>query len=115
MMKKILFLGASLIMLSAQAQDIVVQSFKHPEADFRQYQTYFWAGQASSETDEFSYFMNDLVLKSDIRDAVRTELESLGYSADRQTPDLLINFRVFEQPVKLNGFEGYGVDYWKYD
>jgi hypothetical protein len=114
-MKKIFLLAASLVMVSAQAQDIIVRSFKQSEADFTKYGSYFWAAQASSETDDFSYFMNDLVFKSDIRDAVRNELEALGYQADQVTPDLLINFRVFEKPATLNGFEGYGVHYWKND
>lgn len=115
LMKKIFFLVASLVMLGAHAQEVAVKSFKQSEADFTQYKTYFWAVQASSETDDFSYFLDDLVLKSDIRDAVRNELETLGYTMDRLTPDLLINFRVIEKPTTLNGFDGYGVHYWKHD
>lgn len=27
-------------------------------------------------------------------------------------PDLIVNFRVFEEPVTLKGYEGYGTSYW---
>jgi hypothetical protein len=47
-----------------------------------------------------------------IRDAVKAELMGLGYGLQSQEPDLIVNFRVFEKPVTIKGFEGYGASYW---
>lgn len=96
----------------AYGQEIVVSSIKHPEADFTHYVTYNWAVQVDYDTDDESYFLDDLMFKSDIREAVRNSLESLGYRPDATAPDLIVNFRVFEKKTMLNGFEGYGVNYW---
>lgn len=96
----------------AYGQEIVVNSIKHPEADFTRYMTYYWAVQVDYDTYDESYFLNDLMFKSDIREAVRNGLENLGYRADPSAPDLIVNFRVFEKKTRLNGFEGYGVNYW---
>ncbi|GAA4470754.1 hypothetical protein GCM10023189_59950 [Nibrella saemangeumensis] len=58
------------------------------------------------------YFLNDLVLKDLVRDAVSHEMESRGYKQNRQGADLVVNFRVFDQPTTLRGFTGYGTTYW---
>jgi hypothetical protein len=91
----------------AQGQEITVQSQREPDVDFRMYETFNWALQAEKQTDESAYFLNDLVLKADIRDAVHGELEDRGYHLTQTNPDLLVNFRVFEGAV-----EGYGRSYW---
>lgn len=51
-------------------------------------------------------------MKALIRDAVKGEMMGLGYHMQSQNPDLIVNFRVFNQPVTLKGFEGYGNSYW---
>jgi hypothetical protein len=51
-------------------------------------------------------------MKAVIRDAVKAEMLGLGYQLQSQEPDLIVNFRVFDKPVTLKGYEGYGTAYW---
>lgn len=94
------------------AQTITVESDRALDTDFSKYKTFAWASQVDSELDEGLYFLNDLVMKSMLRDAVSDELMGLGYEMASDQPDLVVNFRVFDEPVKLKGYEGYGTSYW---
>jgi hypothetical protein len=112
-MKRALLILFLLMSLAVSGQEVAIHSYKEDEVDFRKYRTYFWASQAVSPQDEGSYFLKDLVLKSDIRDAVYGELEGRGYRMNESDPDLLVNFRVFEKGRALKGTEGYGPAYWE--
>lgn len=94
------------------AQTITIESNKKLNTDFSKYKTFTWASQVDHELDEGFYFLNDLVLKADIRDAVEAELEGLGYEKREGTADLVVNFRVFDEPTTLTGYESYGTTYW---
>jgi hypothetical protein len=100
------------LVCAANAQAITVESDRALDADFSKYKTFFWSTQVDQELDEGLYFLNDLVLKGQIRDAVKAEMLGLGYKLEPDNPDLIVNFRVFDQPVTLHGFEGYGTDFW---
>ena len=114
-MKKVM-LGMLLLftIVGTYAQDITVRSFEAEDTDYSKYKTFDWASQVSNELDAGMYFLNDLILKAQVRDAVKSELMGLGYKKSN-TPDqadLIVNFRVFDEPVTLKGSEGYGDDYW---
>jgi len=111
MLAGMIFLGA----VCADAQSITVKSDKKLNTDFSRYKTFYWSSQVDRELDEGLYFLNDLVLKADIRDAVKSELQGLGYKLKTNSPDLIVNFRVFDKPVTLKGHEGYGITYWGQD
>lgn len=113
-MKKIMWVGLVLVgfAFTANAQSITVKSDQALETDFNKYKTFAWASQVDSELDEGLYFLNDLVMKSMIREAVKAELMGLGYEMSEEQGDLIVNFRVFDEPVTLKGFEGYGTSYW---
>lgn len=113
-MKKIMLIGLMLvgIVTAGAAQSITVSSDQNLDTDFDQYKSFGWASQVDSELDEGLYFLNDLVMKSMIRDAVKDELMGLGYEFKTEAPDLIVNFRVFDEPVTLKGYEGYGTSYW---
>jgi hypothetical protein len=111
-MKRAMVVLFLLMNLAVSGQEVAIDSYREDEVDFRKYRTYFWASQAVSQQDEGSYFLKDLVLKSDIRDAVYGELEGRGYRMNESDPDLLVNFRVFEKRGTLKGTEGYGPAYW---
>jgi hypothetical protein len=97
---------------STYAQSITVASDRRMDTDFSKYKTFYWASQVDDKLDEGLYFLNDLVLKANTREAVEAELLGLGYTLDANEPDLIVNFRVFEEPVRLKGLEGYGTSYW---
>lgn len=103
-----LFLATSL----TQAQDVTVDTDKKLNTDFSKYKTYTWASQVDNKLDPGLYFLNDLELKERIRSAVSSELAGRGYKFTRQSPDLLVNFRVFEKQTTIKGYNGYGTTYF---
>jgi len=114
-MKKVM-LGMLLLFtaVGVYAQDITVRSFEAEEVEYDKYKTFDWASQVSDELDPGMYFLNDLVLKAQVRDAVKSELMGLGYeqAESNDQADLIVNFRVFDKPVTLRGNEGYGDTFW---
>lgn len=112
-MKKLMMVSALLLMAGlAQAQNVTVDADKKLNTDFSKYKTYAWTSQVDSKLDEGYYFLNDLVLKDRIRNAVRFAMDGRGYKFSRQSPDLLVNFRVFEKPTTIKGYTGYGTTYF---
>lgn len=97
---------------ATSAQSITVKSDRVTDTDFGDYKTFYWASQVDTWLDEGLYFLNDLTMKVMIRDAVKSELMGLGYGLQSENPDLIVNFRVFEKPVTIKGFEDYGTSYW---
>ncbi len=97
---------------SANAQSIRVEADKTLDTDFGKYESFYFSTQADAWLDEGMYFLNDLHMKAVIRDAVKAEMLGLGYDLQSNEPDLIVNFRVFDKPVTLKGYEGYGESYW---
>ncbi|MDJ1483830.1 DUF4136 domain-containing protein [Cytophagaceae bacterium DM2B3-1] len=95
-----------------QKQNVQVNSDKQLNIDWSKYKTYAWASQVDSKLDPGIYFLNDLVLKERIRNAVGYEMDGRGYEKVSQSPDIIVNFRVFDQPTTLKGYTGYGTSYW---
>ncbi|MDJ1469434.1 DUF4136 domain-containing protein [Xanthocytophaga flava] len=95
-----------------QKQNVQVNSDKQLNIDWSKYKTYTWASQVDSKLDAGIYFLNDLVLKERIRNAVGYEMDGRGYEKVSQSPDIIVNFRVFDQPTTLKGYTGYGTSYW---
>ncbi len=114
-MKKILSIFAAVFLLSAcsrQANVVTVDADKKLNTDFSQYKSFTWASQVDSKLDPGFYFLNDLELKDRIRNAVSYELEARGYAVNRQSPDLIVNFRVFDKATTIKGYTGYGTTYF---
>ena len=100
------------VVFAGNAQSITVASDRQLETDFSQYKTFYWSSHVDQWLDEGMYFLNDLTMKSMIRDAVKGELMGRGYELQSHNPDVIVNFRVFDEPVTLRGYEGYGTTYW---
>lgn len=112
-MGKVIFIALLLCnMMGARAQKITVKGDRELNVNFSKYKTFYWASQVDQKLDPGAYFLNDLLLKADIRDAVKHEMEGLGYRPEPMEPDLIVNFRVFDKPVRIKGYEGYGTTYW---
>ncbi|UOR06497.1 DUF4136 domain-containing protein [Hymenobacter aerilatus] len=89
-----------------------VQTTPSPnDVDFTKYKTYSWASQVRNENNT-TYFLNDLVFKAMVRDAVDHEMVSRGYTYSPDGGDLLLNFRVFDQPTEIRSNENLGNGYW---
>jgi hypothetical protein len=102
----LLFAVASLF-----AQSISVRSDR-ADVEFSGYRTFDWADQVDNQMDSGYYFLNDLILKAQIREAVRNEMMAVGYTPDDNRPDIIVNFRLFDKPVILRSMDDYGSDYW---
>jgi hypothetical protein len=115
-MKTVAIFSATVAMLLfssfAHAQNVSVDADRKLNTDFSKYKTYTWASQVDNDLDPGFYFLNDLVLKKRIRDAVRFAMDGRGYKFTRQSPDLMVNFRVFDKPTTIKGFSGYGTTYF---
>lgn len=110
-----IFLSVSLLLMTAirlSGQEISVRSQKDRDTNFGRYTTYYWAEQVDEALDEGRFFLNDLILKADVRNAFHRELEARGYKLDPKKPDLIVNFRVFDRKTTLQGYKGYGSTYW---
>lgn len=106
-MKQFLFITALCLTASfTQAQDVIIDSETQPNVDFGKFKTYAWASQVDSKLDSGQYFLSDLALKKQIRDAVSYAMDGRGYKFTRQNPDLIINFRVFDKPTTMKGYTG---------
>lgn len=79
--------------------------------DFGQYKTYSWASQVSNPQNSV-FFLNDLLFKGMVRDAVEHEMASRGYTYQPTGGDLVVNFRSFDQPTEITSTNSLGEGYW---
>lgn len=114
--KKTLILLLALLTTSVFAQDYKVTADKDLSAPFDTYKTYAWANQVRSAKN-LAYVINDAILNTRIKNAVAYELAARNYTMNEQDPDLLVNYRVFDEPVEMTGYEGYfhDTDFWGTD
>jgi hypothetical protein len=118
--KKITLLWLSLItiplLMSSCAKDYMVTSDKDLSAPFDTYKTYAWAKHIRT-ANSLAYVVNDAILKKRIQDAVAHELAARRINQTDNDPDLLVNYRVFDKPVEMTGYEGYfhDAEYWGTD
>ena len=108
-MQKLIIIFFIAALYGCTQQDYLVQSDKALDANFENYSTYAFSTHAISEDVQF--VLRDIELKHNIREAIKDEMEAKGYKLDMQNPDLLVNFRVFEEETELIGYQE-GTDYW---
>lgn len=84
------------------------------QPDFSKYKTYSWASQITDPKNGI-YFLNDLLFKAQIRDAIDHEMAAKGYTYQPETGDLVVNFRVFEQSTEIMNNQNLGAGYWSAD
>ncbi|MBB5283711.1 hypothetical protein HNQ92_001837 [Rhabdobacter roseus] len=103
----------SLAVTPLVAQNYTVTSNRDQQAAFKEYKTYAWAKQANSDK-VLDYSGKDAKLKKHLKAAIKHEMTALGYQESSANPDILINYRVFEEPIEVEGHENYFRDanYW---
>jgi hypothetical protein len=104
------------VLMSSCARDYTVTSDKDLSAPFDTYKTYAWAKHIRT-ANSLAYVVNDAILKKRIQDAVAHELNARRINQSSSSPDLLVNYRVFDKPVEMTGYEGYfhDAEYWGTD
>lgn len=96
-------------------RDYIVQSDRAPDIediDFENYSTYSFSSHALSEDAQF--VLRDIALKNTIREEISSDLQAKGFTLDPRNPDLLVNFRVFEEATTMPTYEEEAV-YWQND
>ncbi|MFC6223126.1 DUF4136 domain-containing protein [Hymenobacter artigasi] len=81
------------------------------QPDFSKYKSYSWSSQITDPQNSV-FFLNDLIFKGQIRDAVEHEMAAKGYTYQPDNGDLVVNFRTFDQPVELASNDNLGAGYW---
>lgn len=92
------------------------------EADFSQYQTFYWSDEfqmRNGEGENEPLFYNTLVKKR-LKQATQKEMEGRGYTLSSDDPDLLVNAQVVVQEKNANqnyypyyhGFYYYGSSFY---
>jgi hypothetical protein len=82
-----------------------------PDVNFNEYSTYTWSTQVGGPNGG-AMFLNDLILKRKIVHAVAHELDARGYKYSEQDPDLIVNFRVFEESTEIRNVRDIGPGFW---
>lgn len=82
-------------------------------AEFDTYKSFSFASHVE-DADNNMFFWDSELMKIAVKNEVRGELEALGYVYKENNADLLVNFRVFEEPVEITGFVDNYADenYW---
>jgi hypothetical protein len=100
-------LVALLWSVAAQAQSVFVHADRTLNKDLSAYKTYAWETALASNNSSGS--PQDVSLGKSVRNAINDEMEGRGYKLVKSSPDLLINFQIFEEPTTMRGFTGYTV------
>lgn len=116
---RILMSSAFALVLAACATGPDVRTDYNPAVDFKQYETFGWVSELGTDRADYS-----TLTTSYFKDAVRGEMEQLGYSFTEQNPDLLVNFyasmrertetRPTAHPYGTFGYGYYGYRYGLY-
>jgi hypothetical protein len=120
-MKKVLFMmfGLFIFMVllqgcSASKKAPVVGKNADISADFKSIKTYSWTSDIDNiPNDQIFigpnnvYIFNNESGRKMIKDAMQYELDSRGYTMDRNNPDMLVSFFITEKPGSLRTTNGY--------
>ena len=119
-MKKFLLIPGLLVFMvmqqscTASKKSTVAGKNADITADFKNIKTYNWTADIDNIPKDAIFIGPNNVLifnnestRQKIKDAIRYELDSRGYTAVSGTPDMLISFSVLEQPGRLRTTNGY--------
>ena len=85
------------------------------DADFENYQTFYWSDEILQNKIEQPLFYNSLVKKR-IKEAVESELTGRGYVLNENNPDLVINAHMLvEEKTEYQSAPFYGYSYYGRD
>ncbi len=111
----ILLLGTMILLLGACAATPQVSVIRDPGADFSRFASFGFRAPLGTDRDTGAEKSTRTLLSRTLMNAARTELESLGYVFDADSPDLELNFFVENREV-IQGRRGpsYSVGYGYY-
>lgn len=120
-MKKIILVLACTLFYFASQSQVKTGADKSSKASVNDYKTYGWSSEIEHIPSEKVfvapngiYVFNNESLREKIKKAIAFELSAKGYSKNESSPDMIILFRVTEQPGTLLTKNGYD-DFWDED
>ena len=113
-MKKTILILVCLVSCVFSNAQVKVGADKSFKTSLNNYKTYAWSANIDQiPQDEIFigsngvYVFNNETTRSKIKAAIEYELNAKGYVKDESNPDLLILFKVTEQPGSLRTYNGY--------
>jgi len=115
MKKMLLFTVVSLLFgLAVNAQQVEVGADNSFTAPIKDYKTYAWSKQIDQIPHDAVFVgpngvlvFNNESTRSKIKNAIQFELSAKGYKQTSTNPDMIVLFRVLEQPTTLTTYNGY--------
>lgn len=109
-------LGAAISGCTTTSPGVIVGSDVKLGEPIKQFDTYNWAATIDQiPTDKVLigpngvYVYNNQSTRSQIKDAIQYELSARGFKRDTASPDMIINYIVFEQEAELRTYNGYQI------
>lgn len=91
MLKKVILFLISCLLLSGCSTRI--KTLQDPKADFSRYKTFCWINGCDFAISGPQY-LNDSLLRENIKKSIISELNKKGLTLDSNNPDLLVSFNV---------------------
>ena len=110
MIQKLILLTFVGVFWGCTQQEYLVGSDQALDTDLTEYNSFNFSSQAISDDGLFT--LNDAILKAEIREAIEHEMIAHGYELNRTNGELMVNFRVFDEPTEYTGFEDNN-SYWQ--
>lgn len=116
-MKKLLLFAAVLLSgICVNAQQVKVGADRSLKVSLNGYKTFGWSSDINTIPNDAIfiapggiYVFNNESTREKIKKAIKFELNSKGFTESETNPDILVVFRVNEQPGVLHTFKGYEV------
>ncbi|MFC0264003.1 DUF4136 domain-containing protein [Fontibacter flavus] len=105
-MKTSIILFAALLIMSAcmSQRDYIAEYDFNYSGNFKRYKTFGFVGNPFP-SDSLDYYQT-------IENTISTRLGSQGFRFEDEKPDLLINYKIFQDPVKYRGYDQPNFDFW---
>lgn len=105
-MKKSSILLVSLFILAScmSQKDYIAEYDFNYSGNFKRYKTFGFVGNPFP-SDSLDYYQT-------IENTISTRLGSQGFRLQDEKPDLLINYKIFQDPVKYRGYDQPNFDFW---
>jgi len=120
-MKKIMLVFACTLFYFASQSQVKTGADESFKASLNNYKTYGWSSEIEHIPSEkvfvapnSIYVFNNESLREKIKKAIAFELSAKGYAKDESNPDIIVLFRVTEQPGTLLTKNGYQ-QFWDED
>ena len=113
MKKTMMFLVCSLFYMASQAQ-VKVGADRSFKRSLNDYNTYGWSSNIEKIPSSKIFIgpngvllFNNESLREKIKNAIAFELSAKGYTKDEKSPQIIVMFRITEQPGTLTTYHGY--------